>query len=41
MQRRVPGTDKLARLTGLRCDTSLDAIIADVVAYERLRAGAG
>lgn len=35
MQRRVPATDKLERLTGFKPTTDLDTIIDDVIAYAR------
>lgn len=35
MQRRVPSTDKLERLTGFKPATNLDQIITDVVEYAR------
>ena len=35
MQRRVPSTEKLERLTGFKPTTDLDTIIDDVIAYAR------
>lgn len=37
MPRRVPSTEKLARVTGFRCETPLEKIVDDVLADQRAR----
>lgn len=37
MPRRIPNTDKLARVAGFRCETPLEKIVDDVIADQRAR----